>query len=319
MQKKNIIFGANNTAKHFLDYNKNIKSNFFIDNDEGIKSFLGKKVYNFSSFIKKKIDVNIIVCSTQFYNIYLQLVKFYKKKNIKFFFSFKKKKQILFNIISYQKDFLMAEKLIKRNSVIIDVGGNVGLFSLFLYLKRKIKFSYIVEPQNNLCKSMIILFKKFKFSKYKIFNYCISSSKKKFLKLFIPRKDNLILSGNSSLIKNFNSGFLVDTLKIRNLNIKVFLNKINKNEIIDFIKIDVEGFELNILKGFKKIINFQKPIIYVEVQKPNFNLFIKLINNDYDFYNIFQIQSGKLLKVKNNYLSMHNFLIRKDLVLPFKL
>ena len=50
---KNVIFGTNNTAKHFLDYNKNIKSDFFIDNDESIKSFLGKKVYNFSSFIKK--------------------------------------------------------------------------------------------------------------------------------------------------------------------------------------------------------------------------------------------------------------------------
>ena len=78
--KKNIIFGANNTAKYFLNYNKNISSDFFVDNDESIKSFFGKKVYNFSSFIKKKLDVNIIVCSTQFYNIFLQLVKFYKKK-----------------------------------------------------------------------------------------------------------------------------------------------------------------------------------------------------------------------------------------------
>jgi FkbM family methyltransferase len=311
--KKNIIFGANNTAKHFLNHNNKIRSEFFVDNDESINTFLGKKVYDFTTFVKNKSDANIIICSMQFYNIFLQIRKFCKKNVVKFFFDFKKKKQILFDTIFYQKDFLIADRLLKKNSVMIDIGGNVGLFTLFLYLKKKIRFSYIIEPQKNLCISIKILFKKFNFSKYKIFNYCLSSSKKKFLDLFIPKKNNLILSGNSSLIKSFNFGLEVDKLKIKNLNTQVFLNKkLKKNEIINFIKIDVEGFEINILKSLKKIINHQKPIIYVEVWKKNFNLFIRLINNSYNFYNIFQINGGRLSKVKNNYLSQHNFLIKKD-------
>lgn len=130
---------------------------------------------------------------------------------------------------------------------------------------------------------MKILFRKFKFSKYKIFNYCLSSSKKKFLQIYIPEKNNLILSGNASLNKYFNFK-IKKKLLVKNINTQFFLNeKIKRNEIIDFIKIDVEGSEIDILKGLKKIINHQKPIIYVEVWKNNFNSFVKLIKNHHSF------------------------------------
>ena len=42
---------------------------------------------------------------------------------------------------------------------------------------------------------------------------------------------------------------------------------------IDFIKIDVEGFELNVVKGLKNSIKKYKPLLLIEIEKrhnPNF-------------------------------------------------
>lgn len=40
-------------------------------------------------------------------------------------------------------------------------------------------------------------------------------------------------------------------------------------EKVDFIKIDVEGFEYNVLLGAKNILNRYSPIIFIEVFEQN--------------------------------------------------
>jgi FkbM family methyltransferase len=350
MKKKYIIFGANNTAKYFLNNNPKIKCEFFVDNNENIKTFMGKPCFN-TNILKKKIkNYILIICAHQFYTIFLQIKKLVK--NIKFFFDYKNNKKIIFDTVSHIEDFEVASKLIKKNSIIIDIGGNTGLFSLFLFLKNKIKFSYIVEPQRKMCKSINILFKKFNFLNYKLINGCISSSKKKYLNFFIPRQKSYIQTGDASLIldhinwRGFNCDGesrykerRIDTLKVRNLSEDIF-NKNIVGEIgyknIDFIKIDVEGAELECLNFLKKIIIRFRPTIYLEVYGPNFKNFIKLVNRSYDFYSIYQIKKkdenlkknsekkksggveklqdvqSKLVKVKDKQFSIHNFLIDKN-------
>ena len=51
-----------------------------------------------------------------------------------------------------------------------------------------------------------------------------------------------------------------------------------KNNQIDFIKIDVEGFELNVIKGFKNLINKYKPILLIEIEKRHNSDFKKIFN-----------------------------------------
>lgn len=67
----------------------------------------------------------------------------------------------------------------------------------------------------------------------------------------------------TSLIKGFTkSDEGITKVNIRTLDSLSDNNQINK---IDFIKIDVEGFELQVLKGGEKIIRKNKPILFVEI------------------------------------------------------
>lgn len=46
---------------------------------------------------------------------------------------------------------------------------------------------------------------------------------------------------------------------------------------IDFVKIDVEGFEYNVIKGMKNLLNQWRPIVYVEIFEENYDNVSKLL------------------------------------------
>ena len=68
------------------------------------------------------------------------------------------------------------------------------------------------------------------------------------------------------------------------------LDNIFKNEKIDFIKIDVEGHELKVLTGGKRLLNRNKAILSIEFDAKNFNKknpiikFLKKINYKYYYF-----------------------------------
>ena len=53
----------------------------------------------------------------------------------------------------------------------------------------------------------------------------------------------------------------------------------------DFVKIDVEGYEWNVLQGFKKIIAKYHPKLMVEIQNDAENILTFFKNYDYTIYN----------------------------------
>ena len=94
--------------------------------------------------------------------------------------------------------------------------------------------------------------RKYSSKKIKVFNVALSN--KKSLKKFYEYK----ISSQSSLYKQndiFKS--LKDLKKISKVKTEIFDNEFN-NRRIDFCKIDVQGEEINVLKGMKK--NLKKEI-----------------------------------------------------------
>ena len=98
---------------------------------------------------------------------------------------------------------------------------------------------------------------------------------------------------------------------------------------VDFLKIDVEGHEYEVLKGAKRFIDFNKPkFIQIEInwhqlfKKVNLFEFSKLLNN----YEIFKIlpHGEKLILIdptrpENNILHLSNFVfIRNDISKRYK-
>ena len=129
----------------------------------------------------------------------------------------------------------------------------------------------------------------------KIFNYALSN-KNKFAYIHIPKInfnfDYALATLNYKNITNFKELKRVK-IKVKKFDQLFFNTHSSKN--IDFIKIDVEGHELEVLKGMSKFLKKSKPIFLIEIEKShntNFNkVFSFLMKKKYKTY---------ILKEKNN-------------------
>lgn len=182
--------------------------------------------------------------------------------------------------------------------IMIDVGSHQGEFiSRFLNYKR-IKFFFCFEPNRLLFKK---LNKKYKSNKkVLLFDYALgekNSNKKLFLSNLSYNSTMSLFNKNSNYLK-FKNLILKDQKNKRFINIKqkkfddVFKNKDIKNS---FLKIDVEGYEYNVLKGASKKIKDAKFILI-----------------EHQFSNQYQNNFDKVKKM----LAKYNFTIIKSFYYP---
>lgn len=185
------------------------------------------------------------------------------------------------------------------NSIIFDVGANVGDWSKFFIREcSKINFQlHLFEPS------------KFTFQNLKDnlndnynFHQIGFGDKNEQLTLFYEKK-------NRSSASIFNSNFTHSEL-IQLRTIDSFCEE-NKISTIDFLKMDVQGFEFNILKGAKKMLrNNAIKFIQFEIDQPSienkifFKDFWDLLSEKYDLYQ--SLYNGLVLIDEYNY-EMENF------------
>ena len=183
----------------------------------------------------------------------------------------------------------------------IDVGSHRGEFIESLLRLKKIKRIYAFEPQKKIFEALRL---KYKNKKYIYLNNFALGNKKGEVILNINK-----LSSASS-IKNFNKKSL--WYKFRNLLVseknsvmlkkKIKINKIDNYfnsmniKSIDLLKIDVEGYELEVLKGATK--NISK---------------IKYIIVEFTRNNAFQNYNSKLI---SNFLIKNKFKLEKKIIFP---
>jgi len=200
---------------------------------------------------------------------------------------------------------------------LIDIGANIGSVTLplaGLFNKSNI---IAIEPSiyafNKLKKNISLNFNLKK--RIKIFNFFISNNYKKVK--YVHSSWNFSDENNKhkihlgSLRKNTHRIISLDKL----------IKKMNKK--IHFIKIDVDGYELDVLNSAYKIIKRYKPIIYIEFAPYLHEEFgyttenlIKFINKkiNYSFFNedFIEIKNIKSYVKKINNRSENLFLISKD-------
>ena len=155
----------------------------------------------------------------------------------------------------------------------IDVGAHKGEFLSYV-LSLNYKKIYCFEPQKKIFK---ILYKNFKNKKnIKIFNFGLAhkNSKKIFYEnkltstsTFSRSKNTTFLKIKNLILNSKNSYIDKYPIKVRTLD-EIFINK----KIFDiFLKIDVEGFELNVLKGAKKTLS--KKVKFILIERHFFQLY----------------------------------------------
>ena len=159
----------------------------------------------------------------------------------------------------------------------IDIGANIGLWSkdLSSYFDRLVCF----EP-NPYCEDY--LKKNINLEKSKI-NSCALGEKNEIKNLFI----HPLNSGASSFVNKTKIGFQKDSGAIygefpketlqKNVEVKK-LDDFNYNNI-DFIKIDVQGYELSVLKGAYNTLKLNNPILCIEEDNPSNSETIPFLEN----------------------------------------
>lgn len=156
----------------------------------------------------------------------------------------------------------------KKPSIIFDIGARLGEYSEYCLKIYPNASYYLFEPCK---KNYEYLINKFKnFSNVKIYNYALSSTNKDEIILY----SNYEGSGYASLLKrnlshrNINMQLHKEIVKAITLKKFVIDNKI---ESIDICKIDVEGAEMDVLKGISEFIKKIK-IIQFEISSGQMEL-----------------------------------------------
>lgn len=188
------------------------------------------------------------------------------------------------------------KKTLKDDMVIFDVGANIGHHSLFF--STLVKKVYAFEPYPKVRELLEKKITKNNIKNIEIIPLGLSQSSQR-LEYFEPPDNNSGIGSFDPLhySKNSKTGLFFEVIAGDDF---VQKNAIKK---IDFIKIDVEGFEHFVLEGLRESLNRYRPIIMMEFNKEtqayckSYQNFIDLFPNNYLFYRLAN-PFGNMAKLK---------------------
>ncbi len=204
---------------------------------------------------------------------------------------FKKQGGFLFIPAPLTDAEIMLERLNLKNKVVYDIGANIGIMSL-AYSKYASRV-YAFEPNSH---SVSIIKKTLKMNLIKnveVFNYAIGE-KQSVEKLVVHNKKRGSGSLNKNFIEDFEKNGFNEYFEVKVVDLDSFIKKQNISPP-GFIKIDTEGYEMNVLKGMVNTIEKYHPDFDIEMHKvPDYdgksnsqNIVEFLIERNYKIYHSF--------------------------------
>ena len=175
-----------------------------------------------------------------------------------------------------EPEFLWIKEILTKNSVFMDVGANVGayLYTLENHLKPENIFAF--EPNQQLFKRLKRLFPKVNLLSFALSDVSTIAE----FKIPVINGEKVHTRGTlqTSIKEKNEEKTILQKVEVKPLDDLVFddvyieqdrnaqTDKFNLKKL-DFIKIDVEGNEMQTLRGAKKTIEKFKPILMVEMEQ----------------------------------------------------
>ena len=159
---------------------------------------------------------------------------------------------------SCEQEMRHLDRIVQERQTAVDVGANAGLFSYVM--SKKFSKVYSFEINDGISKELSA----YNPGNIEIINKGLSSQKGT-ATLYVPVLDGTPLTGWASLTPNN----CPDTKEHLEKQVEICpLDAFNLRSI-SFIKIDVEGHELEVLKGAMETLVNNRPVVLIEVRQQN--------------------------------------------------
>lgn len=180
-------------------------------------------------------------------------------------------RQIILHKVYEHDQVLFIENEFKANSFdyLLDIGANSGYYSFYFAYKFKNLRVKSFEPNLDAFDKFIKTLNKNYFKNIEVFNFGLSNEEKK-VKMSSLITHNYIHS-NSVIIDNYQNKQLLNHNSFEGL-VKIGDDLFNFVDKKIFFKIDVEGHEINTLKGIKNNLMQNKCLILIEISNEKFNI-----------------------------------------------
>ena len=248
------------------------------------------------------------------------IIKIY---NFKVFGSIKKNKTSYFLLKKCEFGDYQELKTIKKFSnknkiMLIDCGCNYGFYSFYTASLSKKNLVISVEASQETSREFLKNLKLNNFENVRLQNSAVSNTDNDYI-LFNESKNDW----ESSQTHNEFHSYSVS--KVYTLKIDTLTKSINFKDFLTIIKLDVEGNEMNVLKGASAFIEETSPFIIIEISKYIFEdknnieyLENFLLNYDYSMYNTYKKKESvedimiKLDKLKQKHKTIGNYYLIKN-------
>ena len=163
-------------------------------------------------------------------------------------------------------------KNVNKEDIVLDVGAHIGIHTI--HLAKIVRFVYAIEPEPSNLKLLIKnIFANNVKEKVSIIP-CVISSVDGFVSFYVSSES----TGAHHVLSSKDNTKHGTILKIQAYTLDTLLFDILGIDHVDVIKIDVEGHELEVIKGAEKLFRYSPPRIIVVETKRESRLFRVLIS-----------------------------------------
>ena len=206
----------------------------------------------------------------------------------------------------YEPFLNYGHKIFHKKFYFVDIGCSRGFFSMYLLNLKNLKAEGLcIDPLKEALEDFDETLKINKIKRAKLLNGIVSDQKGKKRDIFRVND----FHGYYSIIKNvsFADKQVKEKFKISTYTLDQLIFNKYKFKNLDFVKIDTEGAEYEILTKSLKTIKKFKPLIYCEVTRKKKKIFHLLAKYDYNFFTISGKEIFKLNKqnFNGNILAIH--------------
>ena len=160
-----------------------------------------------------------------------------------------------------EKDFFAFMDAVDQDGEIMDVGANIGIMTYHLAKRFADRKIYAVEPMPDNFSILKQLVEKNELDRVELIP-CAVGEKKEVIKMVLPLNGKVKMQGLAHVvhesIDEWNEGEVIEVDCVT-------LDYIANGKRIAGIKMDIENFEFFALKGAAKILEKDKPVVYLEL------------------------------------------------------